>query len=343
MTSKMLPGGLAFEKRKRNESANGDTISTATFYSDGAAAEPVPTAEETHQGEVWQGVTKALATAKKPIPPPSVASHFRDIHLKSLSDYKGAQTALQKAMATNDLFAHHSSNGAIPSMISNHMKMPTYQLVKSAAGIDEDPRVIVALESAVKDLATAEQSAAKFIETVSPDLTRWEPCIKLLKAAFLSELEDLNFEFCAHHEKIAPAKEVQATAVATTRTVAATKDVTKPMSDLISVEVKRQLAEKAMAQNEKKKNAKPARPNAAASTSTTSSTKPKPSSWSSTKHAAGHKAKEDWKQKTTAKQPKGKRPGENDGNGTVANRKGASEKGKKKGKAKAEPQDSSSD
>ncbi|KAJ7083488.1 hypothetical protein C8R44DRAFT_753502 [Mycena epipterygia] len=177
----------------------------------------------------------------------------------------------------------------------------------------------------------------------SPDLTRWEPCVKLLKAAFLSELEDLNFEFCAHHEKIAAAKEAQATAVATARTVAATKDVTKPMSDLISVEVKRQLAEKAIAQNEKKKNAKPARPNAAASTSTTSSTKPKPSSSSSTKHAAGHRAKEDWRQKTTAKQPKGKRPGENGGDGTVANRKGANEKGKKKSKAKAEPQDSSSD
>ncbi|KAJ7760251.1 hypothetical protein DFH07DRAFT_714545, partial [Mycena maculata] len=197
---------------------------------------------------------------------------FRDIHLKSLNDYKGAQTALQKAVATNDLFVHSTSNGAtVPALISNHLKLPTYQLVKSATGVDNDPRVVEARDLAANDLTTVAQSATTYLGTVyavqvkvckaminptnaaerfaealqsysgtiisgvgSTDLNRWTPCITMLKAAFLQELEDLNLEFCARQAKAAKAKETKATLVATARQDAEMIDAIKPVGELIS-------------------------------------------------------------------------------------------------------------
>lgn len=280
MSAKLVPTGISF-KRKR-ETSSGGAITTATFYSadTSKAAKPSDTsAESVHHGEVWYSICKELTAAKQPIPPPSVIAQFREIHLSSLTDYKGAQASLQKSMATNDLFAHSSSNDAIPSVISNHLKLPTYQLVKSASGVDEDPWVVAALETAVKDLATVMQSATKYLGTVytvqvehcktmitasscadrfaaklteyseliigqagSADLQRWAPCIVKLKAAFRTELEDLNFEFCACQRKMAVAKETKATAMATARADAEMIDAMKPVGELISDEVKRQLA-----------------------------------------------------------------------------------------------------
>ncbi|KAJ6541056.1 hypothetical protein DFH09DRAFT_873707, partial [Mycena vulgaris] len=205
--------------------------------------------------------------------PPAVVADFRDIHSKTLTEYKSAQSALQKAVETNDLFLSTSSNGAIPSLISNHLKLPKYQLVKSAAGVDNDPRVVAALGAATKDhtavlasataylgtvyavqvehcrnqinaQATAERFAAKlksYSELIigsagSDDLGRWAPCISMLEHAFLTELEDLNFDKVARVQKAAIAKEAKATAVAVARADAEMEVDTAPVVGTIKDE-----------------------------------------------------------------------------------------------------------
>ncbi|KAJ7938497.1 hypothetical protein B0H13DRAFT_1851448 [Mycena leptocephala] len=155
MNPKPVPEGLAL-KCKRDNTAGG-SVTTATFYSDAPSksakpSEPSATSSDTIYGAIWQCIHNDLVAANKPIPPPAVVPQYCDLHLKSLSDYKGAQLALQKAVKTNETFVHSASNGAIPALISNHLKLPTYQLVKSTTGVDSDPRVVAALESANTDL-----------------------------------------------------------------------------------------------------------------------------------------------------------------------------------------------
>ncbi|KAJ7767015.1 hypothetical protein DFH07DRAFT_955149 [Mycena maculata] len=251
-----------------------------------------------------------------------------------------------------------------------------YQLVKSATGVDNDPRVVEARDLAANDLTTVAQSATTYLGTVyavqveackaminttnaaerfaealqsysgtiisgvgSTDLNRWTPCITMLKAAFLQELEDLNFEFCARQAKAAKAKETKATLVATARQDAEMIDAIKPVGELISEEVKRQLAQQLPAATEKPKKA--GKPAAAASTS---ASVPNPKTNPSTKrNSMGHtNPKETLNPKTTTNHSR-KHPGANGGGGTAAKSKATSQRAAK-GKAKVveDSQDSDS-
>jgi hypothetical protein len=51
-------------------------------------------------------------------------------------------------------------------VVTNHLKLPLYQLVKSVPGVDEDPRVTVALKAANDSLAAVHDAATALLSTV---------------------------------------------------------------------------------------------------------------------------------------------------------------------------------
>ncbi|KAJ7899550.1 hypothetical protein B0H14DRAFT_2556615 [Mycena olivaceomarginata] len=110
-------------KRRREDTAGG-SIPTATFYSDGTLpsttfasgnASSAPKVVSTDQA-----FTMTLVAGKHAIPSPHMVSSFAEIHLKSLNDYKGAQSSLQRATATSNGFAL-SSSGGTPTVVTNHL------------------------------------------------------------------------------------------------------------------------------------------------------------------------------------------------------------------------------
>ncbi|KAJ7809592.1 hypothetical protein B0H14DRAFT_2284603, partial [Mycena olivaceomarginata] len=190
---------------------------------------------------------------------------FAEIHLMSLSDYKGAQSSLQRATTTSNGFALSSSGGA-PAVVTNHLKLPMYQLVTSAPGVDDDPRVTEALKAANDSLAAVHDAATKLLSTVysvqiehcrlltnagacadrfAADLTvycqnvvhmsgfedvnRYETAVAMLKSAFLRELEELAIDFTAKLIKTSAQKEAKAITLANARMDAEMTDTTKPV------------------------------------------------------------------------------------------------------------------
>ncbi|KAJ7038114.1 hypothetical protein C8F04DRAFT_951555, partial [Mycena alexandri] len=201
---------------------------------------------------------------------------FANIHLKSLNDYKGAQGSLQRATATCNGFAQSAAGGA-PSVVTNHLKLPSYQLVKSAPGVDEDPRVTEALKAANDSLTAVHETATKLLSTVyavqvehcrtmtnagacaerfAADLTayckdvvlnsgfedadRYETAVAMLKSAFIRELEELAIDFTAKLMKTSALKEAKAVTLANARADAEMTDATKPVADMIGEEIRKQ-------------------------------------------------------------------------------------------------------
>ncbi|KAJ7839015.1 hypothetical protein B0H14DRAFT_2361378 [Mycena olivaceomarginata] len=192
-----------------------------------------------------------------------MVSSFAEIHLKSLNDYKGAQSSLQRATATSNGFAL-SSSGGTPTVVTNHLKLPSYQLVKSAPGVDEDPRVTMALRAANESLTAAHVAVTALLSTVysvqvehcrqltnagacadrfAADLTaycqnvvhmsgfedidRYEIAIAMLKSAFLRELEESAIDFTAKLMKTSAQKEAKAVTLANACADAEMTDATK--------------------------------------------------------------------------------------------------------------------
>ncbi|KAJ7726186.1 hypothetical protein B0H14DRAFT_2544344, partial [Mycena olivaceomarginata] len=301
-----------------------------------------------------------------------MVSSFRDIHLKSLTDYKGAQNSLQKATATSNGFGHSSSNGT-PALVLNHLKLPSYQLVKAATGADNDPRVTTALETANTALAAAQAAATNLLSTIYTvqvehcrastnvgtcadrfaaelstycadvvrnsgyeDVDRYETAVAMLKSAFTRELEELNIDFAAKLMKTTAAKEAKAITLANARADAEMLDVTKPVTELVGDEIKKQFALQLPGLIETlKKNVVDTTPQTAASSS---NSRKASSSSSKTRRPEQPKKKQDAKPKPAqpAKASSSKaKTGGSAGNGNTANQAGTSKKEKGKGKAKA--------
>ncbi|KAJ7711548.1 hypothetical protein B0H16DRAFT_1343674, partial [Mycena metata] len=194
---------------------------------------------------------------------------FAAIHLRSLNDYKGAQGSLQRATVTCTGFTQSAAGGA-PSVITNHLKLPKYQLVKSAHGVDDDPRVIAAAKAATDSLKAAHEASTAFLSTVYTvqvehcrnnssadacadrftaelaayctecvigagftDGNRYEMCVAMLRAAFTRELEELAIDFTAQLIKANAQKEAKAVTLANARADAEMTDVTKPATEMI--------------------------------------------------------------------------------------------------------------
>ncbi|KAJ7456430.1 hypothetical protein B0H11DRAFT_1925749 [Mycena galericulata] len=253
-------------KRMRQNTAGG-SIPTSTFYSDGASASatfvPNNTVSTEQYGAVWKSIYDTLIAGQHAVPSPNMVKAFAEIHLKSLNDYKGAQASLQRATTTCSGFTQSAAGGA-PSVITNHLKMPPYQLVKLAPSVDEDPRVVEALKVANNSLKAVHDATTTLLSTVyavqvehyrfEADLTaycqsciqgagyeadnRFETCITMLKSAFTRELEEHAIDFTAKLIKSNAQKEAKAVTLANARADAEMADATKPVMSMIGEEIK---------------------------------------------------------------------------------------------------------
>ncbi|KAJ7107603.1 hypothetical protein C8R43DRAFT_905642, partial [Mycena crocata] len=195
---------------------------------------------------------------------------FREIYSESLTSYRSSQTALQRAMTTQSKFGLASSNGAVPSVVQNHMKLPPHQLVQGAAGAEDKEEVATAKAAAVKEIAVVHATTTTYLLTLyrvqveecrahvsvttcadafattlteygqriitsagDADLTQWEACIDLLKAAFTLGLQSLKFEFTARLDRDSASKEAKAAAVQTGNADAKMCDATKPIDQIM--------------------------------------------------------------------------------------------------------------
>ncbi|KAJ7629920.1 hypothetical protein B0H17DRAFT_831021, partial [Mycena rosella] len=195
---------------------------------------------------------------------------FVELYSESLTSYRGLQTALQRTMTTLSKFGLASSNNTVPSVVQNHMKLPPHQLVQGAAGADDKEVVSMAKAAAVKDIAAAHATTTAYLATLylaqvdecrarvnvatcsdtfaktlneygnriitsagDADLTQWEACITLIKAAFTLDLQSLKYEFTTRLERDADSREAKANAVATANTDAEMLDATKPIAEII--------------------------------------------------------------------------------------------------------------
>ncbi|KAJ7024737.1 hypothetical protein C8F04DRAFT_968611, partial [Mycena alexandri] len=251
-------------------------MASTTFASGDCSAPKVVSTDQ--YGAVWQGIYRDLVAGKHAVPSPHMVATFANIHLKSLNDYKSAQGSLQRATATYNGFALSAAGGA-PALVTNHLKLPSYQLVKSAPSVDEDPRVTEALQAATDSLNAVHEAATKHISTVYAvqvehcrtmtdanacadrfaaeltayckdvvancglvDTDRYETAVALLKAAYIRELEELAIDFTARLMKNSALKEAKAVTLANARADAEMTDATKPVTETIGEEIQKQLA-----------------------------------------------------------------------------------------------------
>ncbi|KAJ6505869.1 hypothetical protein C8R47DRAFT_1102662 [Mycena vitilis] len=389
MSSNSASASASALKRRREDTAGG-SIPTSTFYTDGSSGGPAsatgdasgaPKAVPTDQyGGVWQSIHHDLVAHKHPVPSPTMVGAFADIHLRNLDGYKGGQTSFQRATLTCNGYAQSASAGA-PSVVTNHLKLPAYQLVKSAPGVDEDPRVAEAQKVANEALTKVHKAATELLATVYAvqvehcrklvnagacadrfaaeltayckdviinsgfeDVNRYETAVAMLKAAFVRQLEELAIDFTAKTMKTAASKEAKAVTLANARADVEMMDATKPVTDTIGEEIKKQLALQlpALLANMKTASAPaPSANNASLSSSSTNGKKPQ-------------------KKQTPYVKPKGKafqpkasgsntnanaKSGGNNGNANAGgSQQSQSAKGKGKGKAKqTEEEDNNSD
>ncbi|KAJ7182470.1 hypothetical protein C8R43DRAFT_967277 [Mycena crocata] len=292
-TNKSLPSGVSFQrnKRRREHSADDESLSSRpnpvmpSGSQEGTAGMP-------RRSTQWQRILDDLAANGQSVPPPAVAAKFYDIYSAGLTRYKSTQTALQRAQSTLSKFGQVSSNGAIPSSVSNHLKLPLFQPIQLAADAVSDERVVDAKKAAEKDIATALQSSVKLLTTfyevqvetcrnmldvatcadayanalteygksimtasgdADIDVNVWQTCITRLKVAFTLEIKNLKYDFTARTMSEAEAKEAKANAVLTARADAEMADATRPIGEMLDEKVVRAVAEEMERQKPKKK------------------------------------------------------------------------------------------
>ncbi|KAJ7786742.1 hypothetical protein B0H14DRAFT_2400261, partial [Mycena olivaceomarginata] len=188
-------------------------------------------------------------------------------------DYQNAQKQLQKSELTAEQFAQATSDGAIPSIVSNAVKLPNLQLLKGTPGVEVTDTDIVLVSKAAKEAIDAarkvavelgsavyavqvahckagvdvtkcadrlaatlkEYSSTIILSTQSDgDVHIWDVFIQRLRNAFASELIDLSFNFVARVRNEALEKEAKANAVTTARATAETSNTAKPIQEILT-------------------------------------------------------------------------------------------------------------
>ncbi|KAJ6465627.1 hypothetical protein C8R47DRAFT_1235643, partial [Mycena vitilis] len=199
---------------------------------------------------------------------------MRRLCSEAVTNFKGGHLTLQKAHATHTKFATASSNGTPVVSVTNHLRLPPHQTLAGVPDVMSDDRVLAAMASSEKDIATARTSATALLTTVyavqaekarglvdvtkcadalaaaleqycvriitsagDPDTKVWHPCVSAIKAAFTDELKAVRFEFTARLDKEATAKEAKANAVITARADAEMVDANRPIEEIITEKV----------------------------------------------------------------------------------------------------------
>ncbi|KAJ7144302.1 hypothetical protein C8R44DRAFT_865250 [Mycena epipterygia] len=369
------------KKRRREDREDGEVADKA---SGPASRRPAAAPASTHtwsfptKGQLppqWRRIFDEAAEDGDNIPPPTCLTKFVEIHAECLSDFRTSQTMLQKALLTLTKHEQYSSNGAIPTTVSNNLKLPHIQLVKGSPEAGDDADVSAEKEKAEKAIAAASTIVTSYLgklyahqvqlcrERVNiasmatafsvrlqaygkpiimagggEDDTAWDAVIATLTKAFSAELLSLNFEFVAVLDRDAEAKESKASAVITARADAEMADGTKPVKDLVKeANAKSKLEQKLV----KMLNNRLPTPAEAPSSSKAVPSKPAASSSKTKKDAVPKdKAKETKQSAPISKRAKKKARLTAASNGTAAAHKSAG--GRSAGKKKARQKDESS-
>ncbi|KAJ7658035.1 hypothetical protein B0H17DRAFT_992805 [Mycena rosella] len=222
--------------------------------------------------DAWTKVIAVCNTEMIKVPPPLVLEHFGTIRADALKEYQHAQKQLQKALVTYERFGQACDNGAVPSIVSNAMKVPTLQLLKGTPDVESTDADVVNLKGIATDTCdTARGNAADYVRAIytaqvadckqavhtvkcadrfAADLTAygkeiiqsaqsdgdvriWDACILRLRTAFAAELTNLSYDFAAKLRSEALDKETKANAVATARTAVETSSAARPIEAIL--------------------------------------------------------------------------------------------------------------
>ncbi|KAJ7498002.1 hypothetical protein B0H11DRAFT_1998251 [Mycena galericulata] len=270
-TAKPLPPDLRFNKGpKRKRTTTGDDVSTAPGNATSAHATTVLTI----RADPFERTIQSLVDRGVSVPPPTALVQMRHMCSEAISSYKSAHVTLQKAVATHEKFAMASSNGTHVSSVVTHLRLPPHQTLTGVPDVMGDERVVAAMASSEKDIASARTSTTTLLTTVyavqvekalelvdvpkcadalasalseycvriitragDVDTAAWQPCVSAIKAAFTDEFKAVRFEFTARLDKEAMVKEAKANAVITARADAEMTDANRPIDEIIHEKV----------------------------------------------------------------------------------------------------------
>ncbi|KAJ6544217.1 hypothetical protein B0H19DRAFT_1169978 [Mycena capillaripes] len=234
-------------KRKRETSSDGAVVPQTAHSAPGptkgpAAAHP---GNQTESPAQWTRIFNEASLAGTAVPPPSVVQKFAQYRENYLRDFQNAQPLLHKAVSTCERFVEASSDGATPSLVSSHIKLPAIQIMKGAAGIELDlpsrrqgrrekaiasasvactkylsevfPSQVAAIRKLVHVPTVSDEfavslkaySARIISDAAGADTALWDAVIERIKAALILELESLNHEFAAMRARDAEAGEAE--------------------------------------------------------------------------------------------------------------------------------------
>ncbi|KAF7369028.1 Cellobiose dehydrogenase [Mycena venus] len=222
-----------------NGTSTGDDVSTASKAS--GRATPVPASTTVSQRtDPFERTIQSLVDRGIAVPPPTSLQYMRQMCSEAVTNYKNAHVTLQKAATTHQKFATASSNGTHVSSVVNHLKLPPHQTLNGVPDVMGDERVVAALASSEKDIATARASATTLLTTVyavqvekaqglvDVPHARRAPLSQRILPAFTDEFKAVRFEFTARLDKEAMVKEAKAHAVETARADAEMADANRP-------------------------------------------------------------------------------------------------------------------
>ncbi|KAK6984471.1 hypothetical protein R3P38DRAFT_2662194 [Favolaschia claudopus] len=224
----------------------------------------------------WRGKLRSLAAAGHAIPPPYVAKKLNDMRVEHRNRYDNALDMFRKALASKARFDGKLENGVSPTTVKNHVKLPPFQPVEGSPDISQHERVVNSLADTNVVLDSARKAATNHLSTLLNvqveqcqtlvDITacttrlvddlkayatriiayvdaenkdKWDPCIAMLRAEFIGELQNSNYDFAARQETAAENRVSKANKVETARADAEMIDATQPIKEMIKGEVQR--------------------------------------------------------------------------------------------------------
>ncbi|KAK6978199.1 hypothetical protein R3P38DRAFT_3376885 [Favolaschia claudopus] len=236
-----------------------------------AAPAPVPPVPVIPTASEWMRNVQRQSVLFR-VPPLAVLEGMEAIRDSTLSGFDRNLSSLQKALVAGIRFDQASENGAVPSLISNAMKLPAPQLLKDTPSLDEVEAVAAAREKAVSDLSTtctstsaymrtifeaqvARYRAATVVETCATsyadeltsyvkdiilrregpegDVHIWDNCIAFLRSEAVLDLQNLGYNYTAKLRKEELEKEAKATTISIARAEAEIANAARTVEELV--------------------------------------------------------------------------------------------------------------
>ncbi|KAJ7429949.1 hypothetical protein B0H11DRAFT_1943912 [Mycena galericulata] len=113
----------------------------------------------TIRADPFERTIQSLVDRGVSVPPPTALVQMRHMCSEAISSYKSAHVTLQKAIATHEKFAMASSNETHVSSVVTHLRLPPHQTVTGVPDVMGDERIVAAMASSEKDIASARTCA----------------------------------------------------------------------------------------------------------------------------------------------------------------------------------------